>query len=93
MNPLDDIRRELEDKGGTASFVRFVTYLLEQMDETSDPKQLNLYKHILNELEILPMGEKYNFDTLSEDAEQYQRDKEHLRQRLMSSSEFNEEEL
>ncbi len=92
MNPFDDIRRELEEKGGTVSFVQFVTYLLDLMNNTSDPEKLAFYKRILNDLEILPTGEKYNFDMMA-DAEQYHKDKEHLRQQLTNASEFNEEQL
>ncbi len=92
MNPLENIKQELEEKGGTASFVSFVGYLLDRISNTSDPKQLAFYKRVLDNLEILPMGEKYNFDLMA-DAEQYQKDKEHLRQQLTNASAFNEDKL
>ncbi len=92
MNPLEDIKQELEGKGGTASFVQFVRHLLDLMSNTSDPEKLAFYKRILDNLEILPMGEKYNFDMMA-DAEQYHKDKEHLKQQLTNASEFDEEQL
>ncbi len=92
MNPLDDIRRELESKGGTASFVQFVRHLLDLISNTSDPEKLAFYKRILDNLEILPMGEKYNFNMMA-DAEQYHKDKEHLKQQLTNASEFDEDQL